>query len=190
MQVVPRSYWQCRRICKFFVLLALLTCVFLSPEPVTAQDVKEEQIKAVFLYNLTHFVTWPENVIESSPSFDIGVYGDELFRTVLEKTVKMETKEGRKIVVGRLSKDTEITDRCRIVFIAADALAQWDKLRRKIDFLPILTVSDNKDFTSRGGMVSLLRQNNKIQIEVNYSAVQQADLTMSAKLLRLAHIVE
>lgn len=190
MQVVPCAYRRCRRISKFVVLLAMLICVFLSPKAVTAQNVKEEQIKAVFLYNLTHFVSWPEKVIESSPSFDIGVYGDELFRTVLEKTVKMETKEGKKIVVGRLSKSSEITDRCRIVYIAGDAVANWDALRSQIELLPILTVSDSKDFTSRGGMVSLLRQNNKIQIEVNYSAVQQANLSMSAKLLRLAHIVE
>jgi hypothetical protein len=190
MQVVPTSYRLSHSVRKFVVLLAMLFCVFLSPKDVMAQDVNEEQIKAVFLYNLTHFVSWPEKVMESSPTFNIGVYGDELFRTVLTKTVQMETKEGKKIVVSRLSRVTDITDRCRIVFISGDALTDWDALRKKIELLPILTVSDSTEFTSRGGMVGLLRQNKKIQIEVNHSVVQQADLTMSAKLLRLALIVE
>jgi len=168
----------------------LYSCIFFTGTTVQARDVNEDQIKAVFLYNLTHFVTWPEGVIESEPIFNIGIIGDGAFTSTLSKTVEAETKEDRLLVVGEIKNTSDISPRCRIVFVSGSAIDKWDAIREKIGDLPILTVSDQRGFTRRGGMVSLIRHNKKIQIEVNYKAVQQSGLNMSAKLLRLAHIVE
>ncbi|WP_458776413.1 YfiR family protein [Desulforhopalus sp. 52FAK] len=172
------------------MFLTLLFCVFFPAHYAFAQDVNEEQIKAVFLYNLTHFVTWPEGSAESASGFEIGVFGDRRFRSTLSKTVETETKDGRHFVVEEITNISDITDRCRIIFVSGATGERWDEILVKVDGLPILTVSDQKDFTRSGGMVSLIRQNKKIQIEVNYKAVQEAGLSMSAKLLRLARVVE
>ncbi|MFT5697448.1 MAG: hypothetical protein ACI8ZB_000296 [Desulforhopalus sp.] len=172
------------------ILIAMVWCLFFTAGRSAAQSVHEDQIKSVFLYNLTHFVTWPESVVLSSRTFNIGVYGNSSFQDVLEQTVVTETKQNRQLVVTKLGDLDDITDQCRIVFITKEAMGDWDKIRERVVGLPILTVADQKEFTRRGGMVSLLRQNKKIQIEVNYTTVQQAGLTMSAKLLRLARVVE
>lgn len=190
MQVVPFKYWfnPIRR--RYLVFLTLLLCVFFPSHYVFAQDVNEEQIKAVFLYNLTHFVTWPDGVVESTSDFEVGVLGDGGFKSTFSQTVETETKDGKHFVVGEIGNISDITDRCRIIFVSGATSEIWEEIRVKVDGLPILTVSDQKDFTRRGGMVSLIRQNKKIQIEVNYKAVQQAGLSMSAKLLRLARVVK
>jgi len=190
MQIASFRYWcgLTKRCC--LCLLVLCSYVFCNCTSVIAQDVNEAQIKAVFLYNLTHFVTWPEGVLESEPTFNIGIIGDETFQSTLDTTVEAETKEDKHFVVGEITKASDITHRCRILFVSGGASENWTEMREKVADLPILTVSDQRDFTRRGGMVSLIRHNKKIRIEVNYKAVQQAGLNMSAKLLRLAHIVE
>lgn len=172
------------------ILTVLLCCLLFCAGKSVAQDVHEDQIKSVFLYNLVHFVTWPQSVVSNAPTFNIEVCGNASFIDILEQTVETETKESRPLLVSQLSDLGDITPLSRIIFITKDASADWDKIHEKIAGLPILTVSDQKDFTRRGGMVGLLRQDKKIEIEVNYVRVQQAGLSMSAKLLRLARIVE
>lgn len=169
------------------VLVCLVSCFAGNAK---AQDVYEDQIKSVFLFNLTHFVTWPLPGDQRSPTFNIGVYGDSSFQDVLTQTVEAEIKDGRQLKVTSIRDLNKITTECRILFIAKEVAGDWEYIFERIAGLPILTVSDQKEFTQKGGMVALLREYNNIQIEVNYTRVQQAGLTMSAKLLRLARIVE
>ena len=180
-------YHRSRLLTILVVLVCLVTCFTGNAE---AQDVYEDQIKSVFLFNLTHFVTWPFPDDQRPSTFNIGVYGNASFQKVLAQTVESETKDGHQLKVTSVRDLTKITNECRIVFIAKEVGSDWERIHKKIKGLPILTVSDLKDFASRGGMVALLRENNNIKIEVNYTRVQQAGLSMSAKLLRLARIVE
>lgn len=172
------------------MLMVLGCCMLFGAGESVAQDVHEDQIKSVFLYNLVHFVTWPQGVVLSAPTFNIDVRGNAPFIDTLKQTVETEQKESRELVVSKISDLDEITALCRVIFITRDAIADWDAIRERVAGLPILTVSDQADFTRRGGMVGLVRYDKKIQIEVNYKKVQQAGLSMSAKLLRLARIVE
>lgn len=176
------------RLRTLIVVLVCLVSIFCGSA--VAQDVYEDQIKSVFLFNLTHFVTWPSPGKDSPSTFNIGVYGNPSFHNVLAQTVEAETKDDRQLKVTSIHDLTRITSACRILFIAKEVENDWEQIHKKIAGLPILTVSDQKDFTHRGGMVALLRNKNNIQIEVNYTRVQQAGLSMSAKLLRLARIVE
>lgn len=174
----------------FTVLVVLVCLVTCFTGKGGAQDVHEDQIKSVFLFNLIHFVTWPSSGNQSPATFNIGVYGNPSFQKVLAQTIEAETKDGRQLKVTSIRDLNKITAESRIIFIAKEVADDWEQIHKKISMLPILTVSDLKDFTSRGGMVALLRKNNNIKIEVNYTRVQQVGLSMSAKLLRLARIVE
>lgn len=186
--------FSCNKIyqrCRLFTVLMVLVCLVICfTGKAGAQDVYEDQIKSVFLFNLTHFVTWPVLDHQNPPTFNIGVYGNPSFQKVLTQTIKAETKDGRQLKVVSIRDLNKITADCRIIFIAREVAADWELIREKTAGFPVLTVSDLKDFTSKGGMVALLRKNNNIQIEVNYARVQQAGLSMSSKLLSLARIVE
>ena len=176
------------RLRTLIMVLVCLVSIFCGKAE--AQDVYEDQVKSVFLFNLTHFVTWPPPGKDSPSTFNIGVYGNPSFQNVLAQTVEAETKDDRPLKVTSIRDLIKLTGDYRILYVAKEVANDWEQIHKKIAGLPILTVSDQKDFTHRGGMVALLRKNNNIQIEVNYTRVQQAGLSMSAKLLRLARIVE
>jgi hypothetical protein len=54
---------------------------------------------------------------------------------------------------------------------------------------PILTVSDDTDFTAEGGIVKLFEQQNKLRLEINIDEAERSGLTFSSKLLSLASVV-
>src|SRR5687768_4971514 len=63
---------------------------------------REYDIKAVFLYNCTRFVTWPETAFESGNApFVIGVLGEDPFGRALDEAVQDEKVGSHPIVVQR-----------------------------------------------------------------------------------------
>jgi hypothetical protein len=52
--------------------------------------------------------------------------------------------------------------------------------------LPILTVGESDDFLDHGGMFNLFFEDKQLRFEVNPATAENAKLTVSSKLLRLA----
>ena len=154
------------------------------------QKAPEYHIKAVFLYNLTHFVNWPEQTTPESHFFIIGIYGPDPFGSVLDLTIAKEKKYSRPFKIVRLDTPDDIPESCNILYVSSDAMDEWEMVRRRISGHPILSVSDDNDFTRNGGMVGLLKHDQRIKVEINHRQVKESGLSMSAKLLRLAVITE
>lgn len=70
-----------------------------SPGP-KAQTPSEYQVKAVYLYNFTKFIEWPEEAFEGvDVHFIIGVMGDDSFSNIIEETINGRTINGRQLMV-------------------------------------------------------------------------------------------
>ncbi len=67
--------------------------------------------------------------------------------------------------------------------------------KRADDFLaavrakPVLSVSDDDNFTEEGGVIRLFEQDSKLRIEINIDEAGRSGLTISSKLLSLAQVV-
>lgn len=172
--------------------LLLFLLLWGLPGGASAQQVGEYHIKAVFLTNLTHFVTWPDNGNSGQDHpFIIGILGPDPFESILDKAVAGETKNGRPLKIERYRHLDEVDlHRCAILFLHASQVEQWERIRPRIAGSPILTVADVQGFPERGGMVNLLKTGQKIEVEINREAVQRSGLVMSSKLLSLARIVD
>lgn len=162
-----------------------------GPVPVHAAGFGEYQVKAVFLYNLVHFIQWPSGAFpgEAAP-FIIGVFGPNPFDGHLMETIQNEQVRGRPILVTRYADPEELRTRpCHLLFVSRQALKMWPLLKEVLDNRPVLTVSDVNGFAEMGGMANLLTRRRKIKIEINIQQVRRAGLGISAKLLNLADIV-
>ncbi len=176
----------------YFLLAAILYNIFSCADNIVhaGQKEVEEQLKAVFLYSLSHFVTWPETVDNLYHSFDIGVISSNTFKKTLQQAVERETRHNKPFKIRELGTTKTVhPEDYKIVFIGSAQIPQWLKIREIFRQQPTLTVSDNRDFTKNGGMVTLLYKKERITIEINYKNIQESGLVISAKLLRLAKIV-
>ena len=54
----------------------------------------------------------------------------------------------------------------------------------------VATVSDAEGFASQGGMVELVRENNRVKLTINATTVDAADIYLSSRLLMLANVIE
>lgn len=148
---------------------------------------RANQVKAVFIYNFTQFVDWPSNSFSSNTApFIIGILGNDPFGSYMDSVVAGERFESHPIEVHRFNNIREARN-CQLLFINT---AEPHDVVKELQNRSILTVSDQKDFATSGGMIRLFVENNKIKLQINLKAAKAANLAISSKLLRLADVIQ
>lgn len=157
----------------------------------TAGQFKEYEVKAVFVYNLTNFVTWPPEAFDPRHNlFKIAIVGQDPFGPLLDQLVGGEKVQGKYTVVIDRIKDVDELEGCHLLFVTASAKKQWPRIFEKVNAQSILTVADTPRFVHSGGMFNLVRRGKRIQIEINADLAKHCGLNVSAKLLELSKIIQ
>jgi len=167
--------------------LALFTVLLLAPSRAAAP--REYQVKAVFLYNFSRFVEWPDTAFADPKSpFVVGVFGFDPFGPDLDEAVRGESVRGRPLVVRRVRNAAEAAD-CQILFIHHSERDRLSEVLAAVDKRSILTVSDMDGAANLGVMIRFFTQSGRIRMRINPDAARAAQLTISSNLLRSAEIV-
>ena len=171
------------------IVLVLMYCL---QGQVMARAFEEYQLKAVFLYRLSLFITWPIDAFKDSEQpFVIGILGEDPFGTHIDKVVQNESVKRRPIQVRRFARiDDVLKEPCQILFISKTLQAQWPGLIHQLNKHALLTVSDMAQFSQMGGMVNIWTQNSRIKIDINSDETRKAGLIVSSKLLKVANQVK
>jgi hypothetical protein len=148
----------------------------------------ETDVKAVFLYNFSKYVTWPALAVgERSPAeVRICVTADDEFFGALKSAVQGEIIDGRPLLPVALTGLDEART-CQILYIGdattPDARAWLSAVRDS----QVLTVADG------GGLdepvITFVRDNRRIRFDINRASASRHGLNVSSKLLRLARQV-
>lgn len=170
-----------------WLLLLVVLLGSTGAEPGRARS--EAEIKAVFIFNFLQFVEWPKDVMERTEGeYRIGLVGEDPFDGLLDRIVAGERLNNRAIkVIPFEERDPGLF--CHVFFISRGEAGRLPTLQRKFRGNPALTVSDIPGFADRGGMVELVKRENKIQLRINLEAVKAENITISSRLLRLAEVV-
>jgi hypothetical protein len=118
----------------------------------------------------------------------VGILGADPFGSVLDLAIKDEQVKGRRFVVARYSRLSDV-GACHILFISQSEAHHLDKIEKTLKARPILTVSDIDKSADDGVCEQFVTENNKIRLRTNTDSLKDANLTMSSKLLRLAEII-
>lgn len=176
-----RSTWVCS--------LSLLLNLPLSLGVSHAQPAEEYQIKAVFLFNFTQFIEWPNSTFPKDDTpLIIGILGKDPFGSYLDETIRNEKVKDHPLVVHRFRTVEEIS-LCHILFINIHERDNLKAIFKALNAKNILTVGEVTNFARYGGMIRFYKANDKIRIRINVEAVKSTDLVISSKLLRLAELV-
>lgn len=151
--------------------------------------VSESQLKAVFLFNFTHFVEWPAAALpRDSAPFVIGVLGNDPFGHDLDEVVRGEAVKQHALAIERYPTVADIRS-CQILFIPAAELRHLDGIVSQLEQRSVLTVTDAEGPLPRGVIIGLFRQDNRIRLRIDLQAARASNLTISSKLSRAAEIV-
>ena len=178
-----------RTVAKQVLSHLAMVCVCLCCSAQTTVSVTRSDVEAAYLYNFAKFVQWPEDKAAESQPFSICLLGEDEFGRRLDDLIANETFQGRRIVAKRFSS-VAAAESCQIVFIGQSEEARLSKDLSALNTKHVLTVSDLPQFLERGGAIQFLFQNNMVRFAVNLAAAQQAGLTLSSELLKVAVFVE
>jgi hypothetical protein len=188
--VDPRgaTRWRLRsfaRSCAVYLLLFAVLAPFAQPIPAVGPS----DIEAAYLYNFGKFVRFPPVEPQGTPPqstpYSICILGEDTFGGMLDSLVAHESIEGRKIVVRRLASPAAATN-CQIAFIAQSEVSRQAKDLQALEKKPILTVSSLPGFLDHGGMIQFMVRDSKVRFAVNLFATEQAGLSLSSELLKVA----
>ncbi len=127
---------------------------------------RENQIKAVFLFNFAQFVEWPARAFpETQTPLVIGVLGGDPFGAFLDETVRGEKVNNRPLVIQRYRRVEEIQT-CHILFISSSETNHLDQIFSNLKSRSILTVGDAEGFARYGGMIRFRTEENKSRLRI------------------------
>jgi hypothetical protein len=172
-------------------ILACVIIFMLSATNIPFQGetvIRENKVKAVFLYNFTQFVAWPaESFTEETSPVVIGILGKDTFSEYLTEIIEGETVNNRPIVIKKFHTSDPEIEHCQILFIEKSA-SDIGVITGQIKNKPVLTVSDHEEFMKENGMLRFYVESDKVRFEINRDAALNAGLEISPKLLKLATI--
>jgi hypothetical protein len=172
----------------FCLLLFILS--FGTGDVARAQDSKEYQLKAVFLFNFAQFVKWPASCFARADApFTIGILGDDPFGNALDETIRGENIEHHKLVVMRAQRVDDLKD-CQMIFISRSEGGHVSEILAQLEGRPVLTVSEVESFARDGGTINFYIVAGKVHFEINPGSAQHQGLKISSQLLSLGRIVQ
>ncbi len=171
----------------FALLLAL------SPGTVQGADEQssESELRAEFVLTFPEFVEWPAppDKADAPGVFRVGVIGDDPILHSLGKLAPGRRIRGRPVVVRKIAGVTDVGD-CDLLFISASEKGAVPRIVSVASHKPILTVGNTTGFAQLGVHINLYRFENYYRFEVCLSAARDSGLRLSAKLLKLARVIE
>lgn len=162
-----------------FKAVAVLLCLLLG-QSVAAREVHEYQLRAVYLYNIAQFITWPDS--EQEEHFNICVIGDNPFDSYLD-AVKSKSVRNRPMRILYLPEGPQAGERCHIAYTTEE------RPDLKLSNGAVVSIGESSDFLKNGGMISLVLVNKKVSILIDLAKFKPMGLNVSANLLEVARVV-
>lgn len=156
-----------------------------SQEAVTENPNK---VKAAFLRNFAHYVTWPEKAFADARSpWRICVLGTDAFGEILDKTLAGRTEQGRPFEIHRAETLGELPA-CQIIYVNYDDPSERRTTLAALKSRPVLTVGDARDFLSEGGMIRF-QVGERVEMSINLDRARSASLLIQTKMLEVSYQV-
>ncbi len=147
----------------------------------------EYDVKAVFLYNFTRYIEWPEAV--GPGGLTIVVLGESAIVAPLQEIARKRAVGQTPLVVRQCLEIGQI-GRPRILFIARSAVPEIARVLEKTRGTDILTVSEAEGLAARGVAVNFVERDGTIKFEMSERTLKEARIQVSSQLLRLAILVD
>lgn len=184
------------------VALAFGLCLGV-PAPVRAAEPSDAAaLKAAFLLNFVRYTEWPPDALpaDASAPVEVVVLGSRPVAAALRSIAAQAQAQGLRAVRVRhlepaaLARVMARADRAdpHAIFVAADVdgEAAVRELLARVREQPVLTVGDGEGFAANGGMLGLVEDGRRIAFDANPAAIRNGGLNVSARVLKLARVLE
>lgn len=169
--------------------LALLIGAIALMGKVSYGQYSEYEIKAAYIFNFAKFIEWKSSETDINDTIVLGIYKNDPFGIVLEKTMIGRKANGKAWKILRISKVSDV-DQCNILFFSDVGKYELSIILKRIERKPIISIGDEiEDFCEIGGIINFTPQYSQNQFEINNKVAIKHGIKINPKLLKLAKIV-
>ena len=154
-----------------------------APAAASTPAAAEYELKAAFLYNFALYAEWP---VMPDPVY-LCVLGPDPFGPFLDRFEGRDMR-GSRVSIRRVASAQEART-CQVLFIAASEHGRLARIQDELAGRAVLTVTEGDGFDRSAVMIVIVPESNRLTFEVNLSAVRQAGMNLSSKMLKLARKV-
>ncbi|MBH0092242.1 YfiR family protein [Pseudoalteromonas sp. SCQQ13] len=166
---------------------SLLITLMLLPSTSSYAMEKEYQLKAAFLYNFARFSQW-HNSLSQREYFTL-CSPDKHFVDTASTTLKGRSINKQPIQNKHVALDQISINGCHMLFITSSTAANWQSAQQ-LFYKNIMLVGEAENFIKNGGQIRFFLAGGKVRFEIAPQKLEEADIAMSSKVLRLARIVK
>lgn len=173
-------------------ILLITAMLFFSSTLVYGQLHK---LQAIFIYNFTKHINWPEeekevhwSEEEGEAYFVIGIIGRTPLKSELDKLATRKKIDNRPLLVKQYNSVKEI-GQPNILFIPRYKTNLIPRINKKLKNSFTLTVSEKSGAAEKGSVINFVVKNRRQNFELNRSMAQKRNLKISSYLENLAILV-
>jgi hypothetical protein len=146
------------------------------------------KMKAIFIYNFTKYIDWPEKYKEGN--FVIGILGTSSFYNDLTAQLSTKSVGNQKFEIKNFANVESISGICHILFIPAENSSMLPAVLKKTKGKNTLIVTEKPGLAKQGAAINIIPIDNKLKFELNKETIEKYNLKVSSTLLALAITVE
>jgi len=148
---------------------------------------RNDDLKIALIYQFAKYTRWPASDHVHMTFCTLGAQPfHERMNQLMGKKVAGKTISSRHLV----TIEQVATHQCQVIYIADSYEDELGSIFSYLSGKPILTVSAIEDFTLKGGMINFVDKAQKQRFEISRRATQKTGLSLSSKLLQVAHITD
>jgi len=146
----------------------------------------EAKLKAVIVGKVAKYITFQDD--KGSKEFVITIYKNKCANTFdnIYKDVKINNKPVKIVYIDNI-EDLGYTN---VLYISKVNSATLSKILEKTKNKNIVTISSNRGFAQKGGVIQLYFVSQKLKLKINTQSATQKNLKIGSTLLRVADIVK
>jgi hypothetical protein len=160
-------------------------CGVLGTAASQAQSSVEYAVKAAYLAKFAPFIEWPQSAFAGPTApLNICILGSDPFGADLDKALAGQKDGEHPLTVRRMTAPDAVVG-CQILYTRDEERAEMTLTDLKTQ--PVLTVTDSG--MRAHGIISFVVIQNHVRFDIDNAAAEAAGLSISSKLLGLAHAV-
>lgn len=163
---------------KTFILILIAVTTMLR-----ADSLPEYTLKAAYLYNFALLTDWENG--EVSDDFNLCFYREDF--GVASDTLQNKSLHNKHVKVRNVTTFEEAKE-CQMLFIRENESTTSKSLIERLKGLPILIVGESQKIND--SHITIVQESRKLAFDVSLKSLQNTDLTLSSRLLKLARKVE
>ena len=172
-----------KKVFSIFVLLLILNSGFKMNGNIDTNA----KIKAVFIYNFTKYIEWPQAYKEGE--FTIGIIGETPLYSELIKMTETKKVANQTLEVKKFTSPNDVT-KCHILYVSRDKSQSLNDVIKKVKNNSTLLVTEENGLVDKGSGINFIIKDNRQKFELNKSNVEKYKLKVSSNLEALAFTVK